>query len=350
MKGILYTSVKFVVKVGLYFYHKRIKIVGLEHIPKDKPVIFLPNHQSALIDVLLIVTDCERKPYFLTRADVFSNSFLKTLFSYFRMIPIYRIRDGRKTLSNNNLIFDKCAKLLASEEALVIFPEANHNLRRKVRPLSKGFVRIILRTLEMYPNLDIQLVPVGVNYKDAAHFPDEVAVHYGKAIAVKRLYHQQTLIEFSTAIKIKIKASLEELTTHIPDELDYDAALRVLENDNPDFLNPKETNEKIKFFSNEKFTVPYKRSKQLQGSWFFGVVFIILNFPVVLLWKLMIKPKVPEDEFMGTFRFATGLVFFPIYMIFLFFFFTSFLNIAMALLCLACFILLNTLLVKSHNF
>ncbi|TLP80418.1 lysophospholipid acyltransferase family protein [Maribacter sp. ACAM166] len=346
MSGFVYSIVKLAVKSGLYSYHKRIKVFGLENIPKYKPILFLPNHQSALIDVLLIGTDCKRKPFFLTRADVFSKPFLKSIFSYFRMLPIYRMRDGRKTLSNNNLIFDECAYLLNRGEALVVFPEANHNLKRRVRPLSKGFTRIILRAFEMNPTLDIQLVPIGLNYKNAANFPDEVAVYYGKPISARSLYDKANLNESSLAIKNDVASRLKGLTTHIPEELDYDASIRTLHNVNANFLNPEEINNKLKLFTAEKLSDSKPQSIKSGKISFSYYVLVLFNFPVVLFWCLVIKPKIQEPEFMGTFRFATGFILFPVYLTLLLLLLAFFLSFNIALLSVFLLTMLNMVLVK----
>lgn len=318
MSSIIYKLVKYVVKMGLYGYHKKIHISGLEHIPKDKPVMFLPNHQSALIDVLLIATDCNRKPYFLTRSDVFKGNLLKRVFSYFRMLPIYRMRDGRGKLSNNDAIFNSCADILSRGEALLLFPEANHSLQRRVRPLSKGFTRILFRTFEMYPALDVQLIPVGFNYKHAAHFPDEVAICYGKPISARSLFDENDLNTSINTIKNEISTSLEHLTTHIPSNEDYDAILNRLKSGKDDFLNPTAVNEKIKMLTQQSVDSSFESVSVKQGFNMFKWIFTLLNFPVVLIWKLWLKSKVPEDEFMGTFRFAFAMISYPIYMALLF--------------------------------
>ncbi|WP_324023255.1 lysophospholipid acyltransferase family protein [Maribacter sp. BPC-D8] len=331
MSAIIYSLVKSVVKTGLYGYHRKIHISGLEHIPKDKPVMFLPNHQSALIDVLLIATDCNRKPYFLTRSDVFKGNLLKRVFSYFQMLPIYRMRDGRDTLSNNDAIFNSCAEILSSGEALLLFPEANHSLKRSVRPLSKGFTRILFRTFEMYPALDVQLIPVGFNYKHAAHFPDEVAICYGKPISARSLFDENDLNTSVITIKNEISTSLEHLTTHIPSNVDYDAILNGLKSEKVDFINPTAVNEKIKMLTQQGVDSSIDLASEKQGFNMFKWIFALLNFPIVLIWKLWLKSKVPEDEFMGTFRFAFAMISYPIYMVLLFaviaIFFTSYIAV-----------------------
>jgi len=346
LKGYIYAVVKFAVKTGLYGYYKRIVISGTENIPKDKPVLFLPNHQSALIDVLLIATDCNRKPYFLTRADVFKSKFLKGIFSYFRMLPIYRMRDGRKTLSNNNLIFDSCADILNRGEAIVIFPEANHNLRRTVRPLSKGFTRIILRSFELYPDMDIQLVPVGLNYKNAVHFPDEVAVYYGKPISAKNLFNADDLKLSSETIKNTIFSKLKTLTAHIPNNQEYEVIVRMLMHENVSFLKPTLVNMKVHSFTRSKIndsTFVLERKK----NDFLKMMFYFLNFPIVLIWRLWLRKKVPEAEFIGTFKFACGFLFYPIYLLTLMMVLSFYFNLEFALLIIGSLTILNILLVKK---
>ena len=347
MSGLLYSLVKIVVKTGLYGYHKKIVISGLENIPKDKPVMFLPNHQSALIDVLLIATDCNRKPYFLTRSDVFKGNFLKRMFSYFQMLPIYRMRDGRDTLSNNDAIFNSCAEILNRGEALLLFPEANHNLKRSVRTLSKGFTRILIRTFELYPDLDVQLIPVGLNYKHAAHFPDEVAIYYGAPISAKSFYDSKDLNKTSFDMKREVSERLKKLTVHIPnDRGEYEMILDRLNSENADFLNPVSTNEKIESYTHQEQrlsndTIPRQPKRSL-----FKFLFTVLNFPVVLIWRTWLKTKVPEVEFMGTFRFACAIITYPIYMTLLFAILSFSLSVYLACVVLSILTLVNVMLVK----
>lgn len=346
MKVFLYSFIKFVVKTALYAGHKRIKVFGLEHIPTDKPVLFLPNHQSALIDVLLIVTKCRRKPYFLTRADVFSSPVLNRIFHFFRMLPIYRMRDGRETLANNKMVFDQCASLFAKKEALVLFPEANHNLKRRVRPLSKGFTRIILRTLELHPGLDLQIVPVGLNFKNAVHFPDEVAVYYGLPIALEGIYDPTDLSSSTLRLKEIVTSKLKQLTTHVPEDVEYDLVIKNLDADHVDYLNPVETNKKLVHAKDLNEVEGENTKSKKEKSSIARYIFIVLNLPLLLVWRLVIRPKIPEPEFIGTFRFAVVFVLFPFYCLLLVTVLSLLPGIMTALCVTALLIIVNVMLVK----
>jgi len=293
-----------------------IRVKGLQNVPLDKPVLFLPNHQNALLDPLLIAVDCNRKPYFLTRSDVFKSSTFNKFFELIRMIPIYRIRDGRDSLKHNDAVFDKCAELLSENESLLMFPEANHNLKRRVRPLSKGFTRILFRALELEPELDIQLVPVGFNYLYGEDFPDRVAIHFGEAIALQDLISekdQRTTIE---NIKAQVSKALQKLTTHIPKE-NYQKTIETLDALGVDYLNPIQTNNLLKDSEGKQEIKKSRSGKSLFGKLLLPL-FVLLNLPVVLLWKLWMKPKVWEPEFTATLRFSVALVAFPIYYLLVF--------------------------------
>ncbi len=332
MKNLGYRLLKFWITSGLYLYYGKIKISGLENIPRNGPVLFLPNHQGALMDVLLIVTDCHRKPFFLTRSDVFERTSLKKFFAYLRMLPIYRIRDGRESLKKNQAVFDECVRLFQKRHALVMFPEASHNIKRRVRPLSKGFTRILFNTLDKTPELKIHIIPVGMNYRSNTGFPDKVALCYGTPILAHALYDSMVVQESSNRIRDAVSESLKKLTIHIADEENYDATLQKLDALGVDYLKPKVTNEAIKkldalgvdCLKSEETNAAIKNmdssycsamnlKNQTALNAFFKGFFNILNFPVLILWRTWIKPKVWEPEFMGTMRFGFALMAYPIY-------------------------------------
>jgi len=311
LKNFLYQIIKVVFKVALHLYYGKIVVKGLENVPKDKPVLFLPNHQNALIDPLLIVIDCNRKPYFLTRSDVFTTNFYKSIFAFFQMIPIYRIRDGRDALKNNQAVFDSCAALLSNNEAILMFPEANHNQKRRVRPLSKGFTRILFHTLNQNSELDIQIVPVGLNYKNLTAFPDKAAIYFGKPISVKSKYDPLDIRDSVSLIKDLVSQQLKKLTTHIEDEAEYDRIEKQLDALGVDYLNPSEVNKTIARLKSDSVENVKASSSLLR--WVLQPIFWLLNFPVLILWTVFVKPKIWEPEFSATLRFGFSILIYPIY-------------------------------------
>jgi len=297
-------------RAACFFYFKEVRMKGIENLPWRQPMLLLPNHQNALIDALLIAVHAPKKPYFLARADVFANRFLKELFHLLQMLPIYRMRDGRETLVRNRRIFDRCATLLARSETLLLFPEANHSLIRRVRPLSKGFTRIVYHTWELHKGLDILLVPVGVNYVHPAGFPDRVAFYFGEPVSACRTNDAPDARLGALKMRNLIFNCLQGLTTHIPEEMNYDAAIRYLEGREADFTLPQKVNQMLRS-REESPVISCLRTRRSTARRIWDGLFWLANFPLICIWRYLVKPRVAEVEFLSSWRLLFGLLAYP---------------------------------------
>ena len=311
MRTAIYYIIKKAVQFAFYCYYKRIHLVDMHKVPDKKAVLFLPNHQNALMDPLIIAACSNRKPYFLTRSDVFVNAALNEVFKLLRMIPIYRIRDGRNAVPKNEAIFSQCARLLANNKAIVIFPEGNHHIRKFVRPLSKGFTRILHAALEKDPELEIFLIPVGINYQASEAFPDKSKFIFDDPISLRGLVGKKEWHEAIPVIKESIFNRLVTLTTHIQPEEDYDTILEYLHHKDIDFTNPGLANSLVNAYS--KADLPTKTAKRGFLRRFTDLIFLSVNLPVLLPWKYFLKGRIKEIEFISTYRFAYSIVVFPVY-------------------------------------
>ena len=168
MKTLWYFFFKIIIKSSLFFYTKKVEVIGKEHIPSKGAVLFVVNHPNGLIDPLIVAVNNPRIQHFLVRAAVFKKPLVKKFLSTLNLMPIYRIRDGIEQLGKNQKIFEQCFSILNSQKALMIFPEGSHDKRRTIRPISKGFSRIVFGALERNPKLKIQIIPVGITYASFA--------------------------------------------------------------------------------------------------------------------------------------------------------------------------------------
>jgi 1-acyl-sn-glycerol-3-phosphate acyltransferase len=322
------------------------KVVGRGNIPKNKPIMLLANHQNALMDPLMIAMNCGVKPFFLARSDLFKNPFVSKFLHYLQMIPIYRFRDGIDTLKNNPAIFKKCADLLVQGETVMLFPEGNHGILRRVRwPMRKGFVRIIFSALEKEPNLDIRILPVGLNYLEAEGFPDSVSMYIGKDFAVQDHYDPNDLKQSEIKLKNEIYKRLKVLTTHIPVEETYDNVLVQLNNQKVDYLKPNVVNRIIQGIDPNVVSTPNK-DKNRWLSTLNKTIFTLINFPVILLWNKKVKSIGMDIEFRSTLRFMLSLILFPIYYLLLYLIFSYTLGQEIALMIFLTHFLFNLIYVK----
>ncbi len=308
VKTLWWYLIKYIIKSSLFFYTKRIDVSGKENIPKKGAVLFMVNHPNGLLDPLVVAVNNPRILHFLVRAAVFKKNTVRKLLGTLNLMPIYRIRDGVKELGKNQEIFETCFQILKDEKSLMIFPEGSHDRRRTIRPLSKGFSRIIFGAIEKYPELQIHIVPVGLTYQNASVFPSNVSVNYGAPILANDYFDPNDQNNKLKELKELISTDLKQLSVHIPADENYSQTLNELNQHNVDFLEIDSVNEMI---SSGKIN---GRKRSIHPFGFLKPLIIINSIIPWLLWKYVHK-KVDEIEFVDTFRFGFNTVLIPVFYI-----------------------------------
>ncbi len=192
-----------------WFIHKKIIVTGREKIPDNKPIIFAPNHQNALSDPLAILLYTRFQPVWLARADIFKSKFISALLRFMKIMPVYRLRDGKENLSKNDKTFADSIKVLENNFALALFPEAAHSGKRQMLPHKKAVPRIAFMAEEKTGfNLDIQIIPTGIYYSHYWKFDRNVVVNFGDPVAVKD--YRQTFQENPNAAVLELKDKIYE--------------------------------------------------------------------------------------------------------------------------------------------
>jgi len=213
--------------IGIFFryFYKEISSTGNSNIPNGKPIIFAANHQNALMDPLGILFTNPNQSVFLTRADIFDNPILLKIFSSFKMLPVYRIKDGADSLKNNERIFNKSVEILEAKMSVALFPEASHTDKRHLKTLKKAVPRIAFMAEEKNDfNLDLQIVPVGIYYEDYVHTNSRLFVNYGKPLNLKPFKEMaaENKQKAYIAFKNKLEDAIKELIIHIKDMNNYE--------------------------------------------------------------------------------------------------------------------------------
>lgn len=219
-----YYPLKLFVVISCHLYFRKLRVVGLKNIPAKGPLIYAINHQNSLIDALVSHSVSWRNPYFLTRADVFNNKILDKFLRGVKMLPIYRIRDGRDSIKKNDQIFEASKEILSDGGVVGIFPEGSHSLTHKLRPLKKGLARIAFMTDAAADfKLNVQIIPIGIHYESYFSTKGRTLVSYGKPINVsdyKQTYLQDQNKAFNELLS-DLSTRMKSLMLHIEGE-NYD--------------------------------------------------------------------------------------------------------------------------------
>ena len=303
MRILLYTSLRFLIKLALNVYYKRILVEGLENVPKNQPLILVANHQNALLDPLLIGTQLPIRPYFLTRAAVFLNPVITYFLNLIQMLPVYGVCDGFSTIPKNQKTFQKTEEVLRSKGSVLIFAEGNHSLVRNIRPLSKGFTRMAYGAIAHSPEIQLHILPVGIQYSAHKKSAGIARITIGKGILVNP--------DQAQALKLtkEVEKALKSLVVDIPDENYPETLSRLLENQ-VDVSNKQEVDH---FLAGRPVQNKVKSVASLGNK-----LMKIFHLPLYWIWLYGIAPKMEDEVFTGTWKFLIGAVLAPLYYLLIF--------------------------------
>jgi 1-acyl-sn-glycerol-3-phosphate acyltransferase len=313
MKRFWYYFVRAYVTLGLRFYYNRIIVMNASNIPRNEAVIFASNHQNAFLDAIVIACTNNTYGHFLVRADIFKKGWAIRLLSSLNMMPVYRIRDGWQSLGKNQQVFERCEKILANRNAVIIFPEGNHGSQRRMRNLSKGFSRIAFESIRNNAHRKIYIVPVGLNYSRPQAFRSGVSVYYGEPILANDFFSSDEPASASQ-LKEELSARLKKLITHINDETRYASVITALETTKPNYLDPIDTNERIALIEKGETPIYPAISIQKQNPilYLLKLLSTIANFIPLTLWR-RVRQKIKDPVFTGSMKFVFGISIIPIY-------------------------------------
>ncbi|MDD2635359.1 MAG: 1-acyl-sn-glycerol-3-phosphate acyltransferase [Bacteroidales bacterium] len=166
-------------------FYKDIIVEGKQNVPKEGPLFFAPNHQNALMDPLAVLFSVNKQVVFLARSDIFKKGLLSKFLVFLKILPVFRIRDGKENLTNNDLTFEIASKVLENKQNIGIFPEARHTNKRRLLGLKKAIPRLAFMAEEKNDfNLNTRIVPVGIYYSKYNRMRSILHVRYGVPIQV----------------------------------------------------------------------------------------------------------------------------------------------------------------------
>ena len=362
---IRYFLAKIPVKSALRLNFRKMVYTGRkENVSRKKPIIFAPNHRNALIDALLLVYAGfhTKQVVFLARADIFKKKFIAWILRGMRIIPVFRIRDGKDNLDKNKDIFNNAARILKKNNPIALFPEAKHNPKQSLLPIQKAVPRIVLPT-EASLNFELhsQIVPVSIYYRNVFEFLTDVYVTFGTPIEVskyKEVYSEnpnlaanQLRLDLETSMKsMVVNISNDEFYDEFKDAIDWNgdrlakdkfkerkdgylqASLEIVRNLDNLFNNDRaKFDSKINDFREAKKILKEHQLNTIDKVWKpsskaniigrFSI--LILTSPIMLfgylnaIFPVLINKKLlglfKDNQFIPSMRYVTGLIFIPIF-------------------------------------
>lgn len=203
---ILYILPDFLVRFLIVLLTKtfyRIKTIGINHVPVDKPALLISNHVS-WVDALLINATSNRRIRFIMDLAMYENPWLKPLYKLMGVIPIDKNSKPKSTL----FALKKAQKALDQGSLVCIFAEGSLTRTGHMYDFKAGFEHIVKNT--HYPIIPVYLGGVWGSIFSYAH---------GKLLSTwpKKIPYPITIV-FGSPLGSKTKAfkvrqSIQELST-----------------------------------------------------------------------------------------------------------------------------------------
>lgn len=199
MKELFYKIIRIILKNVIFIYCKivyRIKIVGVQNIPKKGAVIFCANHKTFLDPPLVEITCKRDDTRFIAKQELAQNPFMSFLGKAFNVILVKR---DDKDLGP----MKEALKTLKQKKCIALFPEGTRNgIKKGIKPKT-GVAYFAL-------NSDATVIPVGI--KGGEKLFQKTIITYGKPLDLEKYKPNKKDKNITQEVTDKIMENIIELT------------------------------------------------------------------------------------------------------------------------------------------
>ncbi len=167
-------------------FFRRIFYSNLKKVPLDKPLLFVGNHQNSFMDGILVGSYLPQPIHFTMRADMFRKKIARFCLRELNVAPVYRIEEGFENVHKNLETFTGIYDILRKNGNFIMFSEGICVQEKRLQKLRKGTARLAFGAEEKF-GLDVNIVPVGINYTYPARFRREVMINFHDPFSIKEL-------------------------------------------------------------------------------------------------------------------------------------------------------------------
>lgn len=330
----LYTFVKYFVRSALVIYCRKIIFTNRNLLNTKGPLLLACNHPNSFFDAILLGAFFKQPVHFLARGDAFKKPFAKRVLTALKLIPIYRLKEGKEYLALNDATFERCAEILTAGGIVLIFSEGLCENKWSLRQLKKGSARIALNAWKQ-PGIagSFRILPASLNYSTFTRFRKRVIIDFGipivKSDIIKENEGEQivelnrliyTRLEKGLLIEEEDSAAIQFLLTNtgtIKGDLSNAIAClkekqKVLSTNNFKQVFRRLTGTKKVAFNNTSFLLDLALSIILLVPAFIG---LITHLPFYLPLNTLIKKKTQGTVFYHSALFVVSMLIYPFYLL-----------------------------------
>jgi len=323
----IYFIARFLLNISMHIYFRKILVLNKEkNFHPDRPTIVVMNHPNAFLDALFLVIQRFNKVFKLGQAGLYQNPWMKRVYNAFRIMPIYRQRDGAGGMQKNEEIFKQAIKKMSKNSLILVYAEGNPSMEFGLRPLKKGAARLAFQAQNEL-NQAIQIVILGVTYGNRRRFRTEAVLSFGEPIYTDKTKKgsPDDINELTKQIEVELKAQipvskLAQTNQNAYNELktlNHHGAFTSYEQQHQALLNKAVEIDQEGYLPKEIKTPPADLSCfKNPTDWFAALVCFVPGIVGLVLYAPFLRTmqwvgeKVPKDkQFIASLKVATLLLF-----------------------------------------
>ncbi|MEG1958104.1 MAG: lysophospholipid acyltransferase family protein, partial [Lachnospiraceae bacterium] len=179
------TITKGVFKIILFLAGTKVKVEGIENVPKDEAVLYVSNHRS-YFDIIVCYRTVPTLTSFVSKKEFEKIPCLRTWMRYMKCLFLDRenVREGLKTILQG-------IEQIKEGYSIFIMPEGTRNHEKEMMPFHEGSFKLAEKS-------GCPIIPVSISHADDIfenHFPwirkAKVTVCYGTPIYMKTMEKEE---------------------------------------------------------------------------------------------------------------------------------------------------------------
>lgn len=186
----LYTVLRAMSGLALRWFYRDVAASGMEHVPREGPLLIAVNHQNALVDALIAGWLLPRRVTLTAKATIFANPIAAFVFRRVGILPLRRAVDEAKRgapvtdAERNAASFAAVTATLQRGGAVLIFPEGRSHSEPALAPLRSGLARMALDARDGAGVRGLMIVPIGLTFEAKGRPRSRVHAEVGAPLAL----------------------------------------------------------------------------------------------------------------------------------------------------------------------
>lgn len=168
-------------------FFRTVEVVGIERVPRHRPVLVVANHFYGFVDPVMLVYVLGRVPRFLAKAALWRRAVVRPFLALAGLVPVGASGDG-DTTARRAAAFDFSARVLRRNGLIALFPEGTTHDSPRLAPLRTGAARIALHARSRGAQ-GLVILPVGLVYDDKLALRSRALARVGAPIDLDAVLH-----------------------------------------------------------------------------------------------------------------------------------------------------------------